>query len=121
MKNKKITFANFNIEYIYTKPCGYEIPLEKSNIPIGHFSRREIPKVDRIYARNYLKGLKILFKRTLENHAFDDVLGNYSTIEKKYKAILKSMQHADIEAIGQGKNYRLTFYVDGSVSHTFEN
>ena len=114
----KISFKDVAPSYIHVGVHGYEIKIIDGNIPTNEMTGRGIPSGDKIATRNYLKGLKKIFARAKENHVCDDVLGNYKSIQDKYYAILKSMSDKDIEQIGSGKQISLTFYVDGSVSHS---
>lgn len=114
-KQKKILFRELAPAFIHGGSQGWEIPLDKGNIPSGYFYGMRMTAADKKDIRDYLKGLKILFNRASQNHAFDDVVGNYKGVEEKYKAILKSLRHEDITKIGAGSDFSLTFYIDGSV------
>ena len=120
MTKTRITFKDVCPDYIHAGKAGWEIRLEKGNIPAGKLSGRGISREDKASLRNYLKGLKALFNRACENRVCDDVRGNYNSIQEKYKAILKSVSGNDIELIGSGKSCCLTFYIDGSVSSYIE-
>ena len=120
MTQKKITFKDVAPSYIYGWPGGYEIRIEKGNIPAGEMYGRNIPRESKASARNYLKGIKIVFKRANEKRAFDDVMGNFKTVEQKYNAMLKSLNRKSIEAIGSGKNFGFTGYIDGTYSAIIE-
>ena len=119
--SNKVSFAALGPGYIYSNGRGFEIRLENGCIEPGGLSGRGMTQEEKKSVKNYLAGLKNIFRRAKENHSFDDVLGNYNGVKNKYKAILRGMPRADIEAIGQGKDYALTFYVDGSVSSTLGN
>ena len=111
----KIKFKDICPQYIYGGSMGWEVPLENGNIPAGYFYGKGMTGADKKEIRDYLKGLKILFNRACTNHFFDDVMGNYKGLKDKYRAILRSFTRKDIIKIGNGDDYKLTFYIDGSV------
>ncbi len=110
----KTSFKDVCPKYIYSRPGGWEVRTENGNIPTYELSGRGIPKADKASVRNYLKGIKILFKRANEQRAFDDVMGRFKDIEEKYRAMLRSSGRKEIEAIGMGQTYELTSYIDGT-------
>ena len=112
---KKISFKDIAPGYIYGGSQGWEVRLEAGKIPPRQLSGRDMKPEDKKEIRNYLAGLKATFRRACEERAFDDVVGNYNSVEKKWRAITKNMDRQDIINIGAGHEWQLTFYVDGSV------
>jgi len=115
MTKKRISFKDVSPNYILSTGRGWEIRLENGNIPTGGLSRRGMSMEEKESVRSYIKGLRRMFNRAKESHAFDDVMGNYKSVNDKYKAILKGMSQSDIREVGRGASPILTFYIDGSV------
>ena len=116
----KISFAALGPGYIYSNGRGFEIRLENGCIEPGGLSGRGMTQEEKKSVRNYLAGLKSIFRRAKENRSFDYVMGNFKTVEQKYNAMLKSLNRKSIEAIGSGKNFGFTGYIDGTYSEIIE-
>lgn len=111
MKNN-VKFKDVCPYYIYSNKKGYEIPLtENGGLPsLRRYGNMD--KEEKEFCRNYLKGLKIIFKRAKQLRSFDNQNNN---IKEKFKAIRRAIKYDDVAVIGEGKcSLQLTAYVDGS-------
>jgi hypothetical protein len=93
---------------------GWEIHITDNNLKIP----RDCPRLTRKNARNYIKGLRKLWKAASETKHFFEALAekihnNYNTQESKYQKLIQLSQ-TSIVKIGEGSNFAIESYVDGS-------
>lgn len=110
---KAIKFSDVAPQVIYSHPKGYEIHIENGKIQLF----KGMEKADKLYCSNYIKGLRILFKRAKEQRFFDNYNGN---LLEKYHSIVNNIEKLKIALIGH-KIYdiQLTGNVDGTWSINF--
>lgn len=106
-----IKFKDVCPYYIYSNIKGFEIPLnENGSLPPLRSYKME--KGEPEYCRNYVKGLKYIFKRAKEQRSFDNQNNN---IREKYKNIIRIIKPDDVVLLGTGKyNLQLIAYVNGN-------
>ena len=117
-KTKRLTLKDIDPSHFYIQ--GWEIRRNQYSEKIEWEIGRWLPSDVRKLARFYIKGLKKLLKSANTKGAFESmgevIHGNTNTVLDKFNKLQIAAGHNNIIEIGQGKDFTITSYVDGSYS-----